>query len=1019
MENISVIKNGTAKQSEIHKRLSNIGPEIAAFYYDAILISKSNQFKTVSNLLGHLAREIDSGLRDILEEESQKDEIQKKLSSEEIQGNFDFKKFVDDSCKELKKSKGPIASILPSFDLEKLVDDYCDKLKKSKGHIASILSSLDTDLDSKLAKDWILIVILFHKYAHRHGAWKDVRPPDAMKKLWGEWEEVLYEIIEIIDDFYCTMEKSIEKIRKSKKSKIPEKLKSFLKRQSRRRYFFRTLKQTGESTFWLKHLHEAGYFKPNLNSEPVENDHILSSDVFGYLEHVAIENQKSSSKEISDCLTEIVNDIVDYRKKTGERIKNPLTDWFLIEIIFRLPINSISEDHIKFTVASLPQLRHVAFSVIEELIFPTLIAKKKVSYLLQILEFVLDDQKDTNHQSQVLKENRAEIAKLCPLEAAEIAIKKINALELSIYCILNPFESSYHAILFLFLEAMYQEADPKDIKDKVSQWAKSEKFVYIQLACALIKFHKELQCLLNEPKIQERYEDYEPYNFQPDYTGSREITNDNTLQNMSNSEIVDYINNFKGDRYFNIENAFRNLVGQKPSKITDEIKLFQSISRRFQVQLLSGLKHAWKEGKTFDWEALLDFISGIINSDTFWKEEDDQPINDRNDFLKDVSRLLEEGLKDDKHAFDPKLLPIAEKILFQIARNLESDRGSSDISDIQTDLFNSPKGVLFSAMVSYSLRCARLNKKAQSERWTDSIRIDFTKRLDTEKESAFIFVSTLGFYLNTLWYLDKEWIRKNISNIFPINNFLYWKASFSSYLIGYRLLTGYRFQKDIYELLKSKGHYRKALKELDDKTDKELVDHICNGYLEDWESLDDPNSSISFLAQELNPTRLSKVLWFFLDYPEKEKIKSKVKPLWKAILDRMDKEKMDTELSELRANLSNWLVFIDEIDDQIYEWLKLSVKSFSRKNHYHFTDRFIKALADKVERFPEKVGKIYLEILNKEIFPRDPEEEIEKIARTIFSSPYHKFALKICNMYGENGHDFLRNLYESHKQKQN
>ena len=53
------------RELEIYNGLKSIGAEIAAFFSDAIKIS-SLDLETKPYLLGHLSREIESGLRDIL-----------------------------------------------------------------------------------------------------------------------------------------------------------------------------------------------------------------------------------------------------------------------------------------------------------------------------------------------------------------------------------------------------------------------------------------------------------------------------------------------------------------------------------------------------------------------------------------------------------------------------------------------------------------------------------------------------------------------------------------------------------------------------------------------------------------------------------------------------------------------------------------------------------------------------------------------------------------------------------------
>ena len=55
-----------AEQREIHRNLRNIGEEMAAFYLDGLKILHDPNLQTAASLLGHIAKEIDSGLKHLL-----------------------------------------------------------------------------------------------------------------------------------------------------------------------------------------------------------------------------------------------------------------------------------------------------------------------------------------------------------------------------------------------------------------------------------------------------------------------------------------------------------------------------------------------------------------------------------------------------------------------------------------------------------------------------------------------------------------------------------------------------------------------------------------------------------------------------------------------------------------------------------------------------------------------------------------------------------------------------------------
>ena len=96
----------SASQSEINQNLETLTPLIAAFYRDWLRIQLSTDFKCRSYLLGHLAREIAGGFRDILAMKQDESEIKTSLQSQDL-GN-------------LKRHKDHIASIMSALGVANL-----------------------------------------------------------------------------------------------------------------------------------------------------------------------------------------------------------------------------------------------------------------------------------------------------------------------------------------------------------------------------------------------------------------------------------------------------------------------------------------------------------------------------------------------------------------------------------------------------------------------------------------------------------------------------------------------------------------------------------------------------------------------------------------------------------------------------------------------------------------------------------------------------------------------------------
>ena len=485
------------------------------------------------------------------------------------------------------------------------------------------------------------------------------------------------------------------------------------------------------------------------------------------------------------------------------------------------------------------------------------------------------------------------------------------------------------------------------------------------------------------------------------------------LSEMSNAGIAQYLNDsqekkFWADSIHGSVKALRECVAANPRRFTDDLQPFQGVRYQYQHSILSGLLNAWRDKREFDWEALFEFIHQIFSSEQFWTEYFEEPPNYRNWIISTTADLVVEGTGNDKHAFDVHLLPLAEKILMVLVKKVEPSVFT--LEDLSSEVLDSVRGKVFSAMVIYALRYARINKTEQRSRWPCIIQEDFTKRLDRSVEPSFEFSFTLGNYLPNLLYLDKEWVVYNIDPIFSQQDEAHWQTAFSGYLFGPRI------SEDLYSLLKKRGYYQKALNTdfEDQKVLGKLIKHVCTGWIEDLETLDDKTSLIYQLINSGSPKLLSEMVHFFWRQRNNtpDKVKSKVRPTWRVLIEVLSQNSSKGEYQGILGSLSGWLGLIDKIDVETLEWLKLSAKHVERGFN---SASFVEALREHVTQTPKEVGVLYLEMLNNEVYPDYPPTDIQETIRILYNQGYKKEADEICNLYAAAGFDFLRSLYEEYQ----
>nr|WP_321497035.1 hypothetical protein [uncultured Methanolobus sp.] len=270
---------------------------------------------------------------------------------------------------------------------EKKVCEKCKKPISTTSHRESICIALGVDKEDSLAKEWYKTSKEFHKFAHRHGAYKTPRPVESFQDIWERYENVLFRLI---GSYYRLLDRIDDLLKKEEPStEMIGVLPNLLKIEAREHYFFTNLEKAG----WLKPLKEAGFFDPINIPEP-----ILSSDgngysfpfwsVLNYLERMAL----TSEDENTDLIIDIIKKIIDHREEKKDIIINSRTDYQVFKIICALPSEKITEEHIEFIDRILISgfFNSLIASDINKILIPKLVTDKNKEILLSLLEVVTE-----------------------------------------------------------------------------------------------------------------------------------------------------------------------------------------------------------------------------------------------------------------------------------------------------------------------------------------------------------------------------------------------------------------------------------------------------------------------------------------------------------------------------------------------------------------------------------------------------------------------------------------------------
>ncbi|MFK5968697.1 MAG: SIR2 family protein [Candidatus Marithrix sp.] len=495
------------------------------------------------------------------------------------------------------------------------------------------------------------------------------------------------------------------------------------------------------------------------------------------------------------------------------------------------------------------------------------------------------------------------------------------------------------------------------------------------------------------------------------------IDDENEFKKKTNDEIVEYINSYKEDLSqtgpvrVNLASAIRDFIVNDPVRFSTNLTPFLSIPREYQHEFLVGFKKLWENNRDFDCEELLSFIENLIKSNDFWNETS----NYNRWIVNIIVDLIDAGTGDDKHAFSPNLLPIAERIILILLAKVENEMNMMNDSIVDS-VINSSKGKMFIAAINYSLRYARLNRQNTENKWIESIKSEFTKRLDKSIESGLEFSVIIGWYLRDLIYLDEQWVIDNFNKIFDLESDKHWEAAFTGHIVMESSI-----YEEIYNLLRYNGHYEKWLSQpFDDKSvaDK-LVQNIVIGYLAEWDDLEDAGGLINKVFATDNTEYISEIISFMWSYKNKgdEKFKNKVNPLWKVIINKITTDDKLTLNSDkgyhaIASDLAKWLSIVDSIDDDIYKWLQISMEVMGENDDSH--SLLAEYLLKHVKTTPTKVGKLYLKMIDSDVYLDYKKEDITATINFLYNSDEKEIANRICNSYLSKGFDFLRDTFEKY-----
>ncbi|MGE4399751.1 MAG: hypothetical protein AB7D29_09550 [Campylobacterales bacterium] len=476
------------------------------------------------------------------------------------------------------------------------------------------------------------------------------------------------------------------------------------------------------------------------------------------------------------------------------------------------------------------------------------------------------------------------------------------------------------------------------------------------------------------------------------------------LESMSASDIASFIKSdfvpsshrtkriwSDNDAIDGLADALSGHISKNPSKFLINIDEFLDLDHKYIYHVLYGFYSTLKDEKSFEWKNLLGFIKKLL-SDDFFSSEHPQT----NWIAGLTAEIIDIGVKTMTQDAE---LPKAKQILLTLEAKTKNEN-IQEFSDIVATTINTIKGKVFGALISYSVRVAKLNAATESK-WDADVKKLFSQQINNTTEQNVLFFSTLGMYLQNLLYLDKDWVFDNFDKIFPLDNERPWKASIESYL--YVASSVYEV---IYKRFNDGGHIDKIISSYtaSEHIVERIVQHICVAFINDFD-----NKKI-FEILNLNCEMTENIIDFMWDAYRGSKggsVTNKVFELWKEIYEKYcSLENEETKL--IFSNLTKWFVFINEINSDNIEILKKCAREASHEHNDYFLIDELLRLSDN---YSAECADIFLARLENLPAPDYPQEDIANLVTIFFSNENSRQkADEICAKYAKSGNFILRDL---------
>jgi len=471
----------------------------------------------------------------------------------------------------------------------------------------------------------------------------------------------------------------------------------------------------------------------------------------------------------------------------------------------------------------------------------------------------------------------------------------------------------------------------------------------------------------------------------------------NKLINTLNNEFNEERDKLNRSTKQGLADSFKELINTKYDDFVNDLDNFINLEDIYLVEIIRHFKNEVNEDDKTKLLRALEFCEQVVQKrKDLFETSFSNTLDELNRFLTEITRSNEIVTNDQE--FEK-----IEGVILEQLTLIKNDKSKiSDTKSYLTRAINTHKGKVLETLINYALLRCRLadkEKKGHSETWNELEKY-FNKEL---KQDRINYVTTAIYakYLPNLLYLSNSWVEQNLSILFNLKNERkLWLAS----IVGY----GYSKYLDIvFNSLIDTNQLEEVFKAYDEE---EIEYRIFQKYLQSIAIhflVNDGSEGLDILLGRNNDDELAELVsyvWSSRDNLHDEYIPYVFK-LWKRLYEYIQGN--ESEFKKSLSYLSNWSVFVTDIDEEQYQLLEQTAP-------YAFNTYdlgiFLEELNRLAKDYPKKTADLFLKSLKDEIVYID-ESEVKKFLEQVFEAGYVERAEKISNRFFKIGHsnitDFL------------